>query len=233
MQVVAVEGVPANSEAAAKRLDVIVNDKKGGGPAEGVGSDVGAGSSTLPSHGKKVENPLFLTVRLAASCDGSDLGGDSSMDRTERNRKVYGMRVEDGEVALPTLLDLLDLPGALLVGLHACGDLTADCCRMFKATPQLAGMVMCGCCYGLISEPGNLYVRSFFCVWSWGWRHVFSSSNTRLPPLLFLSQAHVCCRCSDRSSTRIPAKRFGLSPSAWDFFQALGVGNAGAVHRGL
>lgn len=67
------------------------------------------------------------------------------------------------EVALPALLQALELPPTILAGLHACGDLTADCCRMFASTIELQGLVMCGCCYGLVTEPTNfpMYESSY------------------------------------------------------------------------
>ena len=55
-----------------------------------------------------------------------------------------------------SLLDGAGLSGgAVLVGLHACGDLTADSCRLFLGTPRLTGLVLCGCCYGRLTEPAS------------------------------------------------------------------------------
>ena len=61
-----------------------------------------------------------------------------------------------GEQRVESLLDGAGLSGgAVLVGLHACGDLTADSCRLFLSTPRLTGLVLCGCCYGRLTEPAS------------------------------------------------------------------------------
>jgi hypothetical protein len=61
-----------------------------------------------------------------------------------------------GEQSVESLLARAGLHGgAILVGLHTCGDLAADSCRLFLRTPQLLGLVLCGCCYGRLTEPAN------------------------------------------------------------------------------
>ena len=85
------------------------------------------------------ENPLFLTITLAAGDDGggdgsggvdgiangdvvdgaaTDGGAVDGGGKTGRNRKVYMMPDEVEEVALPTLLQTLQLPPTILAGLH-------------------------------------------------------------------------------------------------------------------
>ena len=66
-----------------------------------------------------------------------------------------------GEQSVESLLAAAGLRGgAVLVGLHTCGDLAADSCRLFLRTPQLAGLVLCGCCYGRLTEPANFPLSS-------------------------------------------------------------------------
>jgi hypothetical protein len=64
---------------------------------------------------------------------------------------------EEQSVDIESLLDDAGLcGGAVLVGLHTCGDLSADSCRLFLRTPRrLSAMVLCGCCYGRLTEPAS------------------------------------------------------------------------------
>jgi hypothetical protein len=43
-------------------------------------------------------------------------------------------------------------PRVVLVGLHACGDLTPNMCRAFAAADTAAALVVVGCCYNLLTE---------------------------------------------------------------------------------
>eukprot|EP00899_Mesostigma_viride_P020066 jgi/Mesvir1/28060/Mv04658-RA.2 len=44
----------------------------------------------------------------------------------------------------------------LLVGLHACGDLSATMIRMALEWPSVAAIINVGCCYNLLSEPAPM-----------------------------------------------------------------------------
>ena len=46
-------------------------------------------------------------------------------------------------------------PRVVLVGLHACGDLTPNLCRAFAASDTAAALVVVGCCYNLLTEAGG------------------------------------------------------------------------------
>lgn len=64
---------------------------------------------------------------------------------------------EEGAHQLAELLSDA-LPGAkrvLLVGLHACGDLTPALLRTFTACETACGVVAVGCCHNLLTEAGH------------------------------------------------------------------------------
>ena len=46
-------------------------------------------------------------------------------------------------------------PRVVLVGLHACGDLTPNLCRAFAACDAAAALVVVGCCYNLLTESSG------------------------------------------------------------------------------
>ena len=48
-------------------------------------------------------------------------------------------------------------PRIVLVGLHACGDLTSNLCRAFAACEAAAALVVVGCCYNLLTEASGAY----------------------------------------------------------------------------
>ena len=104
-------------------------------------------------HLRKRPRPV---VHLDPQSEDGDLGdnNDGSTDREERADSA-------GEQSVESLLAAAGLRGgAVLVGLHTCGDLAADSCRLFLRTPQLAGLVLCGCCYGRLTEPANFPLSS-------------------------------------------------------------------------
>jgi hypothetical protein len=139
---------------------------------------------------------------IAMSADGgvSDVPADVDIgSSTEQSAAVGGGGGEQAgeeeaqeEESVAELLHRAGLEGsaAVLVGLHTCGDLAADACRLFalpaedrprpsctsaepddpengSAGPVAAGaadplvaMVLCGCCYGRLSEPANFPLSS-------------------------------------------------------------------------
>jgi len=68
-------------------------------------------------------------------------------------------------------VNVRNLQNLCLVGLHACGDLTPACMRLFCANSDIKALCVVGCCYNLISEdtkeansgeagfPMSLYLR--------------------------------------------------------------------------
>ncbi|XP_037551614.1 methyltransferase-like protein 25 [Nematolebias whitei] len=82
--------------------------------------------------------------------------------RANLERKARSRRDSSGGVFAPLtsyvtadteLRELItELEGAVVVGLHTCGDLAASTLRMFVAKAELAAVCGVGCCYHLLSE---------------------------------------------------------------------------------
>jgi SAM-dependent methyltransferase len=84
-------------------------------------------------------------------------GGQDVFDLKVRAARVK-LRENAGGVSLESILEAEHVATTVLVGLHICGDLLPDCCQLFASCPRIAALVVCGCCYNMLSEaaePGD------------------------------------------------------------------------------
>ena len=73
-------------------------------------------------------------------------------EQFSKNKSFLISKVGAGGVSLDTILTEEKIAQTALVGLHVCGDLLPDSCRLFASCQQIRIMVMVGCCYNIMTE---------------------------------------------------------------------------------
>ena len=159
--------------------DAINSDGCGRNGVEAAATSVSAISVAAAAAAAKDERSRTMRQVYGKGHNGARGGGSTEPQPVPEpgpNPDISSEAVHENvaEGSGQTVAALLDSAGltdtdAVLVGLHACGDLTADSCRLFTAKmatktksaaaserqQRLQAMVLCGCCYGRITEPAN------------------------------------------------------------------------------